>query len=1419
MLCVGRDAAKDHLKFHRHHADRVPFPTISLWDGDFVYFRADDRAWPEMQRLGYVKQGNDTVLLFHDYDNDKCEPVDYYYDSTHRHTKNIMGQLLRMHTLMTPQTTVLLVDWSAMLSIGCHTHYYLSSHYASRVSMGRFLQHVNQRIHCVGVGMGSHACAAVCRELKAMNRSCARIVGLDPPHKSYDVYRFPHIAVNAKFGRWPVYEHNLNGHELSSKDADYVVIISSNEGLHGPRRPFGHEYIRSDLGTTFHEGCLGAGGWWGNICSKSFFGNVHCEYVYLPWWNPAGATHKSRDLCSHHMAVVTFMKSLDTASGILTIYESPKFFLTSTWNAYSVSRDYSLTIPYFKYVPFSSVMKLDYYDMHSKMVLLVVTHGGKETYFDRDYPSFTRTYGGHFYRWYVGDFDVKADYLKIYARPGTNIVLVRGYVPRSTYDYQVPMTSSWVIESNCYVTHTYWYSGDRLYNCWYSKRKDFNLFSWRTQMNVTGKQAVGHIPPLNCLHYQGVNYNRYVIYDSQVMFSGYVNEWVDVSGIVESRKDVDFFALSIVNGKGYQKVLGTFWDRCNLILLVGYNASFDRYDHKIRIQIPEAGIHVLKFHFESFVVMAKVHVHPSQEMFPTTPAITTPDEDSEYDSWFSEMNETAVELSSGDFDDLYNSFNTSKGVDEDAYFERWCNMTGSSCEPRKRSRRSVGQHSQGTVTIYSSHRFTSFPITTGVYATLKYRGRFNDLMERNIIILVHGWHALHSSDGLFRQLLRFHQKITPEAVIMYVNWEDHGANRFYLWDAADAAVKLNISNLLEGINPHKSKVHCIGHSLGAHACGAVCRQYRSIHNVNCTRIVGLDPAGPWFKSDSPSVPIRSARLSYTDADYVAAFLTNRQFSALRERIGHEYLTTNIYGEVSEACYILGKFRDRVCATGFAGNVWCEDIDLGTMAHSGLIPHTQDSCSHLMALVHFMKTLDIYDPVSVFKLSTSTPSDVNKFMHSAWSGYVVGKDYTYDTYTVPYIPVWYSFAVDGYDLKHYDMIIIISLGDIEISRGYKRFSVKNGDFFVNTVLSMNLYDNRKDFYIAAQGPLFLVHVRKTQSYIGNQSEFKKDRFSPMTAFADRVYSCTGNKVNHFTHRCVPTSESKWVPIYRPHMNITNRFLQVPPVRGCLPFNHEMSDTITMKLQPMEVLSDRWVRVQLNFTHDDELLKLSLKDKKSDITYVLFTFWDKCSGDSPVEVEVDRRNYSVRVLFKKTGYFDLVFGFQFHVDTMALRVIQSPSTTTKVTTTTTTTTTTMSTLLPTDVTASQSTTIANFATTFTSESAVTEAVSTVITTTTVPTSFAQASSEERITTLIASSASGSTFGTTYTVAVPHEDSLFQRLVEENQKNDTDTGGLSGGVVAAIMIVSVIIVGGIMFAVMRTRTNRIIVLPGETTELISV
>ena len=81
------------------------------------------------------------------------------------------------------------------------------------------------------------------------------------------------------------------------------------------------------------------------------------------------------------------------------------------------------------------------------------------------------------------------------------------------------------------------------------------------------------------------------------------------------------------------------------------------------------------------------------------------------------------------------------------------------------------------------------------------------------------------------------------------------------------------------INSSNIKLHCVGHSLGAHICGFTGATLHNISHVALTRISGLDPAGPMFAIDVP-YPFNwldispQARLNKNDASFVDVIHTD-----------------------------------------------------------------------------------------------------------------------------------------------------------------------------------------------------------------------------------------------------------------------------------------------------------------------------------------------------------------------------------------------------------------------------------------------------------------------------------------------------------------------------------------------------------------
>lgn len=90
--------------------------------------------------------------------------------------------------------------------------------------------------------------------------------------------------------------------------------------------------------------------------------------------------------------------------------------------------------------------------------------------------------------------------------------------------------------------------------------------------------------------------------------------------------------------------------------------------------------------------------------------------------------------------------------------------------------------------------------------------------------------------------------------VIVVDWRVGAAGPNYHNAAQNTRVTARkLSEFLEESQLDQSKVHCIGHSLGAHVCGFAGKIKKF------KRISGLDPAGPEFSG-------KIHRLNSTDAE-------------------------------------------------------------------------------------------------------------------------------------------------------------------------------------------------------------------------------------------------------------------------------------------------------------------------------------------------------------------------------------------------------------------------------------------------------------------------------------------------------------------------------------------------------------------------
>ncbi|KXJ12822.1 Inactive pancreatic lipase-related protein 1 [Exaiptasia diaphana] len=159
----------------------------------------------------------------------------------------------------------------------------------------------------------------------------------------------------------------------------------------------------------------------------------------------------------------------------------------------------------------------------------------------------------------------------------------------------------------------------------------------------------------------------------------------------------------------------------------------------------------------------------------------------------------------------------------------------------------------------------------------KIRGGLDSSLK--IIIIIHGF--LQSGRVPWVQELREELMRKEKMNVIVVNWE-RGSSALGTYNAAAGNTRLVGSQLAELLLRHDydmSRVHVIGHSLGAHVAGFAGEQVRKAGKT-IRRITGLDPARPGFDHDEAV-----GRLDPSDADFVDVIHTDSGRNLLEGGLG------------------------------------------------------------------------------------------------------------------------------------------------------------------------------------------------------------------------------------------------------------------------------------------------------------------------------------------------------------------------------------------------------------------------------------------------------------------------------------------------------------------------------------------------------
>ncbi|RNA11919.1 pancreatic triacylglycerol lipase, partial [Brachionus plicatilis] len=205
--------------------------------------------------------------------------------------------------------------------------------------------------------------------------------------------------------------------------------------------------------------------------------------------------------------------------------------------------------------------------------------------------------------------------------------------------------------------------------------------------------------------------------------------------------------------------------------------------------------------------------------------------------------------------------------------------------------------------------------------------------SKESVLLVHGFSSNAESKRIVLIKDSFLNKY--DVNVIAIDWSEGAAAPNYL--AAKDNTRIvghKISQFLRNNQIDPKKVHCIGHSLGAHACGFLGK------NLKIRRITGLDPAGPLFREVS-----KEERLDKEDAELVDVIHTDA-FLGIQEAIGHKDFYPN-GGQTQKGCGLSLK-RDQTFSIEEILNNYSTNLNFDSSDYF--------ACNHIRCEYYFAESI-------------------------------------------------------------------------------------------------------------------------------------------------------------------------------------------------------------------------------------------------------------------------------------------------------------------------------------------------------------------------------------------------------------------------------------------------------------------------------
>ncbi|XP_073946865.1 pancreatic triacylglycerol lipase-like [Choristoneura fumiferana] len=207
--------------------------------------------------------------------------------------------------------------------------------------------------------------------------------------------------------------------------------------------------------------------------------------------------------------------------------------------------------------------------------------------------------------------------------------------------------------------------------------------------------------------------------------------------------------------------------------------------------------------------------------------------------------------------------------------------------------------------------------------------------NRRTIMIVHGFMSHSNASWVHDMALSFLK--WEDVNVLTVDWSG-GGNTWKYWRAVANTRRVGsdvvqfLKRLIALTGARMSDFHFIGHSLGAHICSFV-----SFHLGGVSRITGLDPAQPCFRTSDIS-----ERLDKSDADFVDVIHTNGR---LLKKIGFGLPEPTGHADF----YPNGGMQQPGCHDNGTKSLWSSFVPFPSQLQQAI-------CSHGRAYLLFTESL-------------------------------------------------------------------------------------------------------------------------------------------------------------------------------------------------------------------------------------------------------------------------------------------------------------------------------------------------------------------------------------------------------------------------------------------------------------------------------